>query len=329
MKNELRCEVVQDLLPTYIDGLTSEGTSQMMKEHFSQCESCSKMLEHMKSGEEEMEIEQVSIDFLKKTQKKQKRTIAVSGAIIIVVIFVLLFVKNYVLGKNVTFQQVNYDDIRIVEGNIVILNGSLKDNTKGVAKISFEEDDGVVNICMEESQKSSFHTNWFYKQFKAKNTVKQVRFGERVLWDEGEPIEEKAAAVYEAKHLYLGSMPENGKTIEALGVGKDMGDFLNELQTSKEPYGWKLCAKENYKKENKEIIERKITAYACAMIATIDNLGYVTYEYDLEGEQQEFTVTKEQADRIIGKSVKELAKTPKGTQELLRRVNLIAGIVNE
>ena len=34
MKNNLTCEIVEDLMPSYIDGLTNEVTNSAVREHF-------------------------------------------------------------------------------------------------------------------------------------------------------------------------------------------------------------------------------------------------------------------------------------------------------
>ena len=49
MRNNLPCEVVQDLLPSYIDGLTSEKTNELVEEHVEGCDQCSSILRGMKS----------------------------------------------------------------------------------------------------------------------------------------------------------------------------------------------------------------------------------------------------------------------------------------
>ena len=45
--NELPCEVVKDLLPSYLDGLTSEGTSRLVKEHLEGCRECADVMNAM------------------------------------------------------------------------------------------------------------------------------------------------------------------------------------------------------------------------------------------------------------------------------------------
>ena len=37
MKNDLTCEGVQDLLPSYVDGLTSDVSNQAVEQHIVRC----------------------------------------------------------------------------------------------------------------------------------------------------------------------------------------------------------------------------------------------------------------------------------------------------
>ena len=51
MSDKLRCEIVQDLLPSYVDGLTSDETNEAVKDHLADCVSCRDMYERMKADE--------------------------------------------------------------------------------------------------------------------------------------------------------------------------------------------------------------------------------------------------------------------------------------
>ena len=51
MSDKLRCEIVQDLLPSYVDGLTSDETNEAIKDHLADCVSCRDMYERMKADE--------------------------------------------------------------------------------------------------------------------------------------------------------------------------------------------------------------------------------------------------------------------------------------
>ncbi|GLC89486.1 zf-HC2 domain-containing protein [Lysinibacillus piscis] len=45
MKNE--CDIIKDLLPSYIDHLCSEATSAFVEEHIATCKQCAQLVEHM------------------------------------------------------------------------------------------------------------------------------------------------------------------------------------------------------------------------------------------------------------------------------------------
>ena len=50
MKNELSCEIVQDLLPLYVDNVTSDVTKHAVDDHLAHCETCRKEAEKMRES---------------------------------------------------------------------------------------------------------------------------------------------------------------------------------------------------------------------------------------------------------------------------------------
>ena len=88
MKNDLTCEVVRDLLPSYVDGLTNDVSNQAVEQHIKICENCRKLYHEMQetvNGEylSEQDLEQMGrkadfkvpseIDYLKKIRRKKIR----------------------------------------------------------------------------------------------------------------------------------------------------------------------------------------------------------------------------------------------------------------
>lgn len=55
MKNN--CEIVQDLLPMYVEGLTSESSNQFVEEHIDSCPEC---LNYYKTIKEDLPLEETS-----------------------------------------------------------------------------------------------------------------------------------------------------------------------------------------------------------------------------------------------------------------------------
>ena len=43
MKNDLSCAVVRDLLPSFVEGLTSEETDAAVEAHLSSCPDCARI----------------------------------------------------------------------------------------------------------------------------------------------------------------------------------------------------------------------------------------------------------------------------------------------
>lgn len=71
--NEKRdCKIVQDLLPNYIDKLTSEESNEYINEHIKFCSECKKTLEDMKEeiNTDSKENDKRKIDYMKKVKNK-------------------------------------------------------------------------------------------------------------------------------------------------------------------------------------------------------------------------------------------------------------------
>ena len=47
MNEKKECKIVQDLLPNYMENLTSIQTNEYIEEHIANCEECKKNLENM------------------------------------------------------------------------------------------------------------------------------------------------------------------------------------------------------------------------------------------------------------------------------------------
>ena len=54
----ITCDVIQDLMPSYVDGILSEDSQALVKEHMESCKECRKMLEIMKEeqGKEQAQM---------------------------------------------------------------------------------------------------------------------------------------------------------------------------------------------------------------------------------------------------------------------------------
>ncbi len=73
MNKENECEIVQDLLLNYEDGVLHKSTEDFVKKHIATCENCKRRLKEIKQDIEHMqeqEEQEKEIDYLKKINKK-------------------------------------------------------------------------------------------------------------------------------------------------------------------------------------------------------------------------------------------------------------------
>lgn len=86
---KITCDVIQDLMPSYIDGILSEDSKALVEEHMGTCQECRKMLEIMKEeqGKEQNQM-RLSAATLKKIRKKLivRRVLTATVAVILTLI---------------------------------------------------------------------------------------------------------------------------------------------------------------------------------------------------------------------------------------------------
>ncbi|MCH5187438.1 MAG: DUF4825 domain-containing protein [Oscillospiraceae bacterium] len=123
-----------------------------------------------------------------------------------------------------------------------------------------------------------------------------------------------AERLFETKHAYVGDASANGRTASALGIAANLGGFTNELQTKTEPYGWKLT----FESEPEGEFD-KMSDYAVALLALIDNLGYIEWDYN---NGVTLSLSADGASKRIGRDVKSAADTVEDLAKLLDELGI-------
>ncbi len=139
MKNE--CEIVKDLIPSFVDGTISDVASEFVKTHISNCENCKKILENLEKNTL-TEEDNTAINYLKKYHRKMK---ILEFVIFILVLFIIvtLVIANIRHIKNVK-EEMNRQNI--IQRNDTILSTTYEKTLKAINSSNFtfqiEEDDG-------------------------------------------------------------------------------------------------------------------------------------------------------------------------------------------
>lgn len=113
MKEKRECKLVQDLLPNYVEKLTSEETNNYVEEHLKECEECTRVLESMQKDikVDIPERDKKAVKFFKKYNRKL-RTLGIILGVILAIYFILVIRRVVIIGG-----LINKADEHIKTGN--------------------------------------------------------------------------------------------------------------------------------------------------------------------------------------------------------------------
>lgn len=322
MSEGLKCEIIKDLLPSYVEKLTSDVTNEVVESHIAECKECKQLLDDMKQDEvRSNEEDRKEINYLKKV-KHRTWYIAGIGALITAAIVMGLFIwRIFGHGIAVSPSSIVYN-VRMEE-NVLKMNGVLLEPSMAYTHATFQEHDGVVTISVYEAPKSILNnSNTFEVSYQLEGNVDTIYFEDLIAYKE-EPISKKVAEVYRTKHRYIGDMPANSRVAGALGISLELGDYLNSLQTTTEPYGWTLEFQNQVKSHNELYFNEKMKSYACVMLAMIDNLNTVSWTYECNGNLITQNISTKEASEYAGQNVKEVSEDIVKLQSLMEALDLL------
>lgn len=324
--SKLSCHVVQDLLPTYADKLTSEETSRDIEEHFAECSECAQIYHAMQDDEINIQTEQSKrdINYLKKIKSSHKKNFLFALAVAAFCLSIPLSALFIIGDKdNMVAYEVE------VEGNRLEATSMLMSSAKAVSYIKSYEEDGVVFLETRSVLVGVFTSFRKTVYYEADEPIQKVVTTDGdVLWENGSKISSYASDIYNAKIKYIGDSSGVWNLLYKMNITNRLHmKYQIELYTQEEPYGLTIFSEERLTSNtvSDEILREAMQKYASVILACVDNLSYVNFDYiSPEGEKKSFTVTKEEATALVGQDIKSCAETAKGVQELLDRL-LIGG----
>lgn len=88
MEKKVECEIVQDLLIGYHDGVLNQESKKLVEKHLYECKKCQTKLEEIElEMQKEEQQQKKEIDYLKKVRKKSKmKSIFLAGAILLMIL---------------------------------------------------------------------------------------------------------------------------------------------------------------------------------------------------------------------------------------------------
>ena len=327
---KIPCEVVQDLIPLYADDLVSEKTREIIDEHVSRCPSCAKAVKDAKDSlEDNFSCEHVKkdgsdMDYLRKVRTSSRKKIIAGVCITLCLALIFAGIKLFVYGSPDYGYTVSiFSD----SAGKYQVRGTLTGSASVFSryKIRATEDGGeelIVYSCLTSPLN---RTGGFSIGCSVNGKYLDVN-GTRIMADGTIYNAALAQQLFEAAHPYIGDMPANNDLSLALGISKNAGAYLNKLHTENEPYGWEFVFKEAGDIKNQEEITRKMELYAPVLLALVGNCDEIMWSFADDPEnapdEPEYTVTSEDAGKLLGADVKSYAESPDKIMELLHQLGL-------
>lgn len=321
MEHKIPCEMIRDLLPLYVEQLTSRTTDELIREHLGVCDTCKEAYENMaeqliqEKKQQQLENDQ-EIDYMKKIRKASHKKMIAACFSIFLLLAAVLFLEAYIVGYpsdyDVLYRNPGTEENRVDFG-ITFSDPSLslksyKINRDGELVLygvrQLPWDNQVifdVEFSLDEIPDSGLDVNGM------------------TLYQDGTMISKLANELYDCRNPYVGDMPANGRIAGKIDLLQSYGSYSNQLQTSEEPYRWTFCFQEGI--SNSALFEDRMKTAACILIAMIDNLGEVSLEYTVELEegftQRNRLITADECSAYVGQNIKSFSDSPENVQHLL------------
>ena len=324
MKHEIPCEMIEDLLPSYVERLTAERTEEEIRAHLSRCENCRKKYEAMgcdlSDGSENRKDIFTELDYLKKVRKKNR--IKVAGTIIccILAAAILIGIKIFWIGFPDSYYTADSEKYE----NQIVMDIALQDEEKAISNVKYKKENGVTRVFVYSVPKTRIrHSGRTTFSIDISEMGEYLFANGDMIYPDGSEITKLASDLYNAKNPYIGDMSANGKLANLL-FGRHMEQFGRctfELQTTEEPYDWCFHFQEAMEAEKTAMLEQSMREYAIVLLALVDNAGSIRWTYEETSENAtteiESVMTIEQASEILGDNVKSFGENLHQVQKLL------------
>ena len=266
---KLPCDIIQDLLPSYADGLTSPASSKAIEAHLAECQTCAAAYAAMQTGSiEDAKGPEGSgsedfpeIDYLKKIRSTNRKRILAAVLLVLLLAGFGVWAKVYLYGspiedfhmmmttdtgstdretKTFTDQNGEPHETLYATSQTLIFNCWIEESS-GMAfshyKLKETDDDGL-DIIVYAVPFSRFHP---MRTLQIKVPVGYDEDGKSVdptavnikgdTYNGYGLITKKAKELYAARNPYIGDISADLRLANLLGIGEAIGSYTNKLNT--------------------------------------------------------------------------------------------------
>ena len=275
MKNDLTCGVVRDLLPSYVEGLTSTESNTAVERHLSGCPDCAQLRTALAGAPKQAAPEDAKeVDYLKKVKRRGWRRVAAAVAVTVLLFTAGVAAKLFVIGTPIQTQGMSWVISTDVPGQLDIRVYSIWSGTACRQWETEQEPEGIVRVTCRQVLPSPLSNSGDYRAVLNTEGVNAVYLGDQLIWQGGVEISPQIDRIYQAQTPYVGDAPAVGQVLSA-GRFDWIGDYTIELQTSAQPYRLTLNFSAPHTPGGIRLSETGLYQDMAAVLAIIGNLDEI------------------------------------------------------
>lgn len=276
MKHKIPCDMIQDLLPLHMDGLTHDSTAALIEEHLMECKECREMYDRMGgvvtvSDEQQME-DQKELDYLRKIKKYNRRKIVLSVLLVLVTLFLGGMIK--ILFWGTVTEQYTTTSFETQQGNVIVC-GTLNTN-RSYCRYRVSK---TGEVTIYSVPKTPWNCQKEFSIILKPDTVSdKFRFVDNTVYGDGTYYSTQMIQLWQAQNPYVGDASADEKLAQATGIRDKYGQYTIELVTDQEPYEWIFHFDNNIS----DLMLTDATApmnYACILFALTGNVDVITFDF--------------------------------------------------
>ena len=300
MKNDLTCGVVRDLLPSYVEGLTSQETNTAVERHLADCPDCTRLRADL-AGETPPPPEEVKeVDYLKKVKRRGRRRVVAAVAVTVLVLALGIAAKLFLIGSPAnwdTWENYNFTARTNVPNQLDI--SFYPDELPDTAYCHWNvtNENGIVCVNARKVLPSVFHDTSEHWEHISLSGVREVWVANQLVWQGGVVISPQMDRVYQTKTPYVGNASAVGQVVSA-GRFDWLGDYTMELQTSAQPY--RLTLNFSDSQSSQAFHPQDLYQDMAAALAVIGNLDEIECAFqDEDGQPWSYVLTVEDLNQAL------------------------------
>lgn len=300
MKNDLTCGVVQDLLPSYVEGLTSPESNTAVERHLSECPDCAQLRTALAGAPKLAAPEDAKeVDYLKKVKRRGWRRVAAAVAVTVLLFTAGVAAKLFLIGTPIQTQGMSWVISTDVPGQLDIRVYSIWSGTACRQWETEQEPEGIVRVTCRQVLPSPLSNSGDYRAVLNTEGVNAVYLGDQLIWQGGVEISPQIDRIYQAQTLYVGNAPAVGQVLSA-GRFDWIGDYTIELQTSTQPYRLTLNFSAPHTPGGIRLSETGLYQDMAAVLAIIGNLDEIECAFrDENGQPWSRVLTVEELNQDL------------------------------